>query len=80
MWGITFSETMHVRKTVSLPISFCREQIYWYVKLNIYHVGKFGVKSELSWVYYGNAILWVKRITYTIRIYFKEIILLLPLL
>ena len=47
--------------------------------LDIYNVKKYGFKSELSRFHYGNSILWVKKITYTIKIsVWNDHLLLLP--
>ena len=48
MWGINFLETVYVGQTEYLPISVWGKQIELRVTLDIYHVKKYGDKSDSS--------------------------------
>ena len=67
MWGITFLETLYIEQTSSLPIPALEYQVEWYVIINIYSRGIYGVKLESNQFYWIVYVSRVEIIIYTIN-------------
>ena len=78
---------LQVTHQAKILIIFTHNSIFTYiiiqielrVTLDIYHVQKYGVESDLSWFHYGDYVLRLKRITYAITTWiWRAVFLLTP--